>query len=133
MIVRLSKYALKGLTGRKSHVMETSNASRTSLMNIKVLQWDRVLLKLFHIRLPSLPEIVYFPQVYERVGHGPLKGVKVGGKISDQQGALVGNKRFRQGEARCTFGIGAFLLFNSGNDIVESGYGLLGTVGSSAS
>jgi len=100
-------------------------------MNIKTLQWDPVLLKFFRIKPSVLPEIVSSSQVYGEVNHGPLKGVTIGGLIGDQQGALVGNKCFHHGEAKCTFGTGAFLLFNTGNDVVRSDSGLLGTVRSS--
>lgn len=124
------EYLLKRLTDRKLHVTEVSNASRTLLMNIKTLRWDPVLLKFFQIKPSALPKIVSSSQVYGELEHGPLKGVKIGGLIGDQQGALVGNKCFHQGEAKCTFGTGAFLLFNTGNDIVKSDNGLLGTVGS---
>jgi len=62
------------------------------------------------------------------MSHGPLKGVPIGGLVGDQQGALVGNKCLRQGEAKCTYGTGAFLLFCTGQDIVKSGHGLLSTV-----
>lgn len=120
--------ALKHLTDRKLHVTEVSNASRTLLMNIKTLQWEPVLLKFFRIKPSVLPKIVSSSQVYGEVEHGPLKGVKIGGLIGDQQGALVGNKCFSQGEAKCTFGTGAFLLFNTGNDVVKSDSGLLATV-----
>jgi len=109
-------------------VTEVSNASRTLLMNIKTLEWDPVLLKFFSIKPTVLPKIVSSSQVYGEVEHGSLKGVKIGGLIGDQQGALVGNKCFRQGQAKCTFGTGAFLLFNTGNDIVKSDNGLLATV-----
>jgi glycerol kinase len=70
-------------------------------------------------------------QVYGEVEHGMLKGVKIGGLIGDQQGALVGNKCFHQREAKRTFGTGAFLPFNTGNEVVKSNNGLLGTVVSS--
>jgi len=99
-------------------------------MNIKTLQWDSVLLKFFGVKPSVLPKIVSSSQVYGEVEHGLLKGIKIGGLIGDQQGALVGNKCFRQeGEAKCTFGTGAFLLFNTGNNVVKSNNGLLGTVG----
>lgn len=131
LTVRSSKHPLKRLTDGKVHVTEVSNASRTLLMNIKTLQWDPVLLKFFQIKPSVLPEILSSSQVYGEVEHGLLKGVKIGGLIGDQQGALLGNKCFREGEVKCTFGTGAFLLFNTGNNIVKSDSGLLGTVGSS--
>jgi len=69
-------------------------------------------------------------EVYGEISAGPLQGVKIGGLIGDQQGALVGNKCLNQGEAKCTYGTGAFLLFCTGADIVKSAHGLLGTVSS---
>ena len=57
-----------------------------------------------------------------------MKGVRIAGLVGDQQGALVGNKCFRQGEAKCTYGTGAFLLFNTGKTPVKSEHGLLTTV-----
>lgn len=57
-----------------------------------------------------------------------MKGVRIAGLVGDQQGALVGNKCLNQGEAKCTYGTGAFLLFCTGKDVVKSAHGLLGTV-----
>ena len=59
---------------------------------------------------------------------GPLAGVRIAGLVGDQQGALVGNKCLRPGEAKCTYGTGAFLLFNTGKKAVVSEHGLLTTV-----
>jgi len=57
-----------------------------------------------------------------------LAGIPVGGLVGDQQAALIGNKCLTQGEAKCTFGTGAFLLFCTGNEIVRSTHGLISTV-----
>lgn len=97
-------------------------------MNIKSLEWDPVLLKFFSIKSSVLPKIVSSSEVYGKIKRGALKGVRIGGLIGDQQGALVGNKCLRQGEAKCTYGTGAFLLFCTGSDIVQSTHGLLSTV-----
>ena len=48
--------------------------------------------------------------------------------MGDQQAALIGNKCLNQGEAKCTYGTGAFLLFCTGDEIVKSNHGLLSTV-----
>jgi glycerol kinase len=98
------------------------------LMNIKSLEWDPVLLKFFSINPSVLPKIVSSSEVYGSIQRGALKGVRIGGLIGDQQGALVGNKCLRQGEAKCTYGTGAFLLFCTGSEIVQSTHGLLSTV-----
>ena len=97
-------------------------------MNLEKLQWDPALLKFFGFKASILPKLVPTSHVYGNVAYGSLKGVPIGGLVGDQQGALVGNKCFVRGETKCTFGTGAFLLFNTGTDIVESNHGLLSTV-----
>lgn len=67
-------------------------------------------------------------EVYGNIAYGPLAGVPIGGLVGDQQGALIGNKCLTQGEAKCTYGTGAFLLFCTGGEIVKSRHGLLSTV-----
>jgi glycerol kinase len=49
--------------------------------------------------------------------------------MGDQQAALFGQTCFAPGEAKCTYGTGAFLLLNTGNEPVRSAHGLLTTVG----
>jgi glycerol kinase len=85
-------------------------------------------LKFFGFKSSILPKLVSSSEVYGTVSSGALKGVKIGGLVGDQQGALVGNKCLRQGEAKCTYGTGAFLLFCTGDDVVKSEHGLLTTV-----
>jgi glycerol kinase len=58
----------------------------------------------------------------------PLEGVRIAGIVGDQQGALVGNKCLKAGEAKNTYGTGAFLLFCTGDDVVLSKNGLISTV-----
>jgi glycerol kinase len=97
-------------------------------MDITTLQWSPVLLNFFSIKPSILPKIVSSSEVYGELTRGVMKGVKIGGLVGDQQGALVGNKCLRQGEAKCTYGTGAFLLFCTGSEIVRSTHGLLSTV-----
>lgn len=75
-----------------------------------------------------LPQLVSSSELYGKIEQGALKGVQIGGLIGDQQGALVGNKCLGQGEAKCTYGTGAFLLFCTGSEIVQSAHGLISTV-----
>jgi len=102
------------------------------LLNVTTLQWEESLLDFFGLRKSILPKLVSSSEVYgniaEGVAGGALANVPIGGLIGDQQGALVGNKCFNQGEAKCTYGTGAFLLFNTGGEIVKSTHGLLSTV-----
>jgi len=119
---------LLGGVSAGQHISEVSNASRTLLLNIRTLEWDPVLLQFFGIRAAVLPRLVSTSEVYGYLAYGPLKGVPIGGLVGDQQGALIGNKCLTQGEAKCTYGTGAFLLFCTGTDIVYSNHGLLSTV-----
>ncbi|KAI0079869.1 glycerol kinase [Panus rudis PR-1116 ss-1] len=121
-------YRLTGGLEGGLHITEITNASRTLLLNIHTLQWDSSLLKFFDLKDSILPKIVSSSEVYGKISSGALKGVPIGGLIGDQQGALVGNKCLKEGEAKCTYGTGAFLLFNTGADIVESAHGLLSTI-----
>jgi glycerol kinase len=118
------------LTGGVAHVTDVSNASRTLLMDLRSRAWDRELLDLFGVPRSVLPEIRPSSAVY-----GTTKGVKalpdgvpVAGIAGDQQAALFGQACFEPGEAKCTYGTGAFLLQNTGPEPVFSSRGLLTTV-----
>ncbi len=118
------------LTGGTAHATDPSNASRTLLMDLATRQWDDEMLSLFGIPRALLPEIK--PSAGE---FGRTKGLKVlpdgipiSGIAGDQQSALFGQACFTAGEAKCTYGTGAFLLMNAGPEPVTSKHGLLGTV-----
>ena len=121
-------YRLTGGADGGVHVSDVTNACRTLLLNLRSLQWDPVLLKFFGLKESMLPRLVSSSEVYGRIAHGALRGVQIAGLAGDQQAALVGNKCLRAGEAKCTYGTGAFLLFCTGEDVVESRAGLLSTV-----
>jgi len=118
------------LTGGAAHVTDVSNASRTLLMDLRSRAWDRELLDLFGVPRSVLPEIMPSSAVY-----GTTRGVKalpdgipVAGIAGDQQAALFGQASFEAGEAKCTYGTGAFLLQNTGPQPIFSSRGLLTTV-----
>lgn len=117
------------LTGHKVHATDPSNASRTLLMNLNHLDWDDELLKLFNIPRSMLPDILDNNAVFGRTLQVPglPDGIPVCGMIGDQQAALFGQCCFREGDAKCTFGTGAFLLMNTGRQIIHSKSGLLST------
>jgi glycerol kinase len=122
------------LTGGAAHVTDVSNASRTLLMDLRTRAWDDSLLALFGVPRAVLPEIRPSSQVY-----GTTRGLKVlpdgipvAGMAGDQQAALFGQACFEPGEAKCTYGTGAFLLQNIGPEPVLSSRGLLTTVAWSA-
>ena len=110
-----------------THVTDVTNASRTMLMDIRTLQWDQRLLDALDIPREMLPEIRPNAQVYDTC-RTVVPGVTIGGAFGDQQAALFGQTCFDEGEAKCTYGTGAFMLMNTGSRVVSSRHGLLPTV-----
>jgi len=118
------------LTGGAAHVTDPSNASRTLLMNLRTLEWDPELLELFGVPGAVLPRIRTSSEVYGTTrGLAVLPdGIPVSGIAGDQQAALFGQACFAPGEAKCTYGTGAFVLVNTGTEPAFSERGLLTTV-----
>lgn len=118
------------LTGGRVFATEHTNASRTMLYNLNTAQYDPELLKMFSIAEHTLPEIR--PSVGSfGATHGVSvlpDGIPICGVLGDQQSALFGQSGFSEGEAKITFGTGAFLLMNVGEKPIYSDTGLLSTV-----
>lgn len=112
----------------KQHITDPSNASRTLLLDLDSLTWSDTLLEFFDLKKSILPRIVSSSEVYGELKDGPLKGTRISGIAGDQQAALVGNKCFKDGEAKCTYGTGAFLLYCTGPRVVRSSHGLISTI-----
>ena len=122
----IDSYLAYKLTGRI--ITDVTNASRYMLMNISTLKWDEELLELFGIPESALPEIV--PSMGEIYGETDILGAKVPlcGILGDQQAALFGQACFSEGEAKCTYGTGCFMLVNTGEKLCYSTKGLVSTV-----
>ncbi|HEX8536497.1 MAG TPA: glycerol kinase GlpK [Cystobacter sp.] len=118
------------MTGGQSHVTDVTNASRTLLMDVKRLAWDDSLRELFGVPAACLPEIRGSAESYgtTRGMRSLPDGIPITGMAGDQQSALFGQACFSPGEAKCTYGTGAFLLMNTGDTPVTSKAGLLTTV-----
>jgi len=110
------------------HVTDVTNASRTQLMDLKALEWDREILEDFEIPMQMLPRIVSSSEIYGTAKLKAIAGVAIAGDLGDQQAALVGQACFRPGEAKNTYGTGCFMLMNTGPKAVLSNFGLLTTV-----
>jgi glycerol kinase len=119
-----------GAAAAAPHVIEISNASRTSLMNLETGRWDAGLCELFRVPAAVLPAIVPTTgEVARTRGFAPLPdGVPITGIAGDQQAALFGQACFEPGSAKCTYGTGAFLVVNTGARRVHSQHGLLSTI-----
>ena len=117
------------LTRGEVHVTDPSNASRTMLFNIRTLQWDEELLKLFDIPASMMPEVRSSSEVY-----GATKTtifahkVPIAGIAGDQQAALFGQMCAEPGSVKNTYGTGCFLLMNSGEKPIASKNNLLTTI-----
>ena len=119
---------LTGGTEGGAHITDVTNASRTQLMNLETLSWDKELLQEFGIPEAMLPKIRTSSEIYGLAKESPIKDVAIAGILGDQQAALVGQTCFEAGEAKNTYGTGCFLLMNTGTRKVDSKSGLLTTV-----
>ena len=117
------------LTGRKVHVTDYSNASRTLLFNIKTLDWDQKLLDLFKIPASMLPGLVDTSGI---IAHTDVElfgeKIPIAGVAGDQQAALFGQTCFEPGMAKNTYGTGCFMLMNTGENLIHSSSGLISTI-----
>jgi len=111
-----------------AHVTDVTNASRTQLMSLKMLDWDDELLSAFEIPRAMLPKVRSSSEEYGLSTLPVISGVPIAGILGDQQAALVGQACFHPGEVKNTYGTGCFLLMNTGERMVASTCGLLTTV-----
>ena len=117
------------LTKGKAHVTDYSNASRTLLFNINTLQWDDEILAELNIPKCMLPEVKPSSCVYGEADPSLFGGpIPIGGAAGDQQAALFGQTCYKAGEAKNTYGTGAFLLMNIGDKPIFSKNGLVTTI-----
>ena len=121
----MDSWLIWNLTGE--HITDVTNASRTMLMNLRTLDWDDELCAAIGVPRAMLPRICSSSALYG-TGRGVAEGAPVAGALGDQQAALFGQTCFSIGEAKCTYGTGAFLLTNTGPEPVSSKFGLLTTV-----
>lgn len=126
----IDSWLIWNLTGGRAHVTDVTNASRTLLFNVRSISWDVDLTKYFGVPLPLLPQV--------KKSAGPFgvtsgldflaEGTPITGVAGDQQAALFGQCAFETGEAKCTYGTGAFFLLHTGQSLIQSQHQLLTTV-----
>ncbi|MDP9036475.1 MAG: glycerol kinase GlpK [Myxococcota bacterium] len=125
----IDSFLVSQLTAGAVHVTDVTNASRTLLMNLSRAEWDPELLGIFRVPAAVLPRIVGNAEV---AGHTRgvaflPDGIPIAGMAGDQQAALFGQACFEQGDAKCTYGTGAFALMNIGERPILSEHGLVTT------
>ncbi len=113
------------LTGE--FVTDTSTASRSLLLDIDSVTWNKELLNIFNLENEELPRIVASDEI---IGMTKEFGdeIPVGGLIVDQQAALFAESCLNRGEGKCTYGTGAFILMNVGEKAPRFSNGLTTSV-----
>ena len=116
------------LTQGKVFATDTTNASRTMLVDLKEpKKFDSSLLEFFNIPASCMPEIKdsadNFGFAKTPIGEIPILSV-----IGDQQSSLFGQGCFNSGDAKITYGTGAFVLVNVGQKTPVENNNLLNTV-----
>jgi glycerol kinase len=130
----IDSFLIWRLTGGKVFATDRTNASRTLLLDLKTGEWDEELCRFFEIPMALLAEVR--PSAADfGVTHGLAflpDGIRISGVAGDQQAALAGQLGFANGDAKCTYGTGAFYLVHTGSKLVHSKHRLLTTITASA-
>ncbi|MSR89057.1 MAG: glycerol kinase [Candidatus Margulisbacteria bacterium] len=112
----IDSWILWQLTQGKVHATDTSNASRTMLLNIRTLSYDDDLLKLFDIPKSILPEVKESGGFFGDVDAALFgKAWPIMAILGDQQASL-----FAQTGLKNTYGTGLFVAASTGSKIVET-------------
>ena len=125
----VDSYLIARMTRGTWHVTDVSNASRTLLFDLEAGNWSDELCALFGVPRDALPDLV--PNWGEVAPSEPAVflglALPIAGIAGDQQSALFGQTCFEEGESKCTYGTGSFILTNTGASVVRSDAGLLST------
>jgi len=121
-------FLLWRLTGGAVHATDVTNASRTSLLDIKTGCWDAELCRLFRVPEQLLPEVRDNSGMFGTTAPGLLHTqLPIAGMAGDQQAALFGQACFHEGMIKSTYGTGCFMLVNTGGEPIASQHRLLTT------
>ena len=118
------------LTGGKAHLTDATNASRTSLFDIRQNRWDDDLCRIFSVPMAMLPEVRDCADDFGTTDAALLgAAIPIRGVAGDQQSALIGQGCFTPGMMKSTYGTGCFAVLNTGAELVRSKNRLLSTIG----
>jgi glycerol kinase len=121
-------FLLWRLTGGAVHATDVTNASRTSLLDIREQRWDPELCRLFRVPEALLPEVRDNSGQFGTTAVGLFdRQLPITGMAGDQQAALFGQGCFAPGMVKSTYGTGCFMLVNTGDRAVTSNHRLLTT------
>jgi glycerol kinase len=111
----IDSWLIYRLTGGRVHATDHTNASRTMLYSLDSGEWDPWLCDLLGVPVSMLPDVRASAGDFGSTDPSVL-GVEVpiAGVAGDQQAALYGQGSWERGEAKNTYGTGAFLLLHTG-------------------
>jgi len=124
----IDSFLLRAMTG--ADVIEATNASRTSLLNLAKVKWDPTLLKIYGVPANLCPEVI--PSEGFTLKTRGCKflpdGIPVKACLGDQQAALFGQAGWNAGAGKITYGTGSFILLNTGSRLSISKNHLVSTL-----
>jgi glycerol kinase len=126
----IDSFLIWRLTGGRVHLTDRTNASRTLLLNLHTAAWDDELCRYFGVPRALLPEVRPSAGDLGKTAGLPFlpDGLPITGAAGDQQAALFGQRGFTAGDAKCTYGTGAFFLLHTGGRPPRSSHRLLATL-----
>jgi glycerol kinase len=126
----LESWLIFKLSRGDAFVTDLTNASRTLLLNLESRSWDEVMCSKLEVPRAMLPQLVSSRGPLCEIASGTIatRRIPVGAAIGDQQAALFGQRCISHGDAKVTYGTGAFLLIHTGAERVDSRNRLLTTL-----
>lgn len=125
----VDSYLVARMTRGTWHITDVSNASRTLLLDLATGAWSDEMCTLFGVPPDALPEVVANWGELARTDPRSFLDLDlpIAGIAGDQQSALFGQTCFDEGDSKCTYGTGSFILTNTGTTVARSDAGLLST------
>ena len=122
----IDSYLMFMLSGKRAHVEDYSNASRTMLLDIHTLQWDEKILDALEIPKMILPKLVASSGVMCETDRDVFFGqsIPIAGDAGDQHAATFGQTCFKPGMVKNTYGTALAMMMNVGYDARSSRTGL---------
>ena len=110
------------------YVTDAATASRTMLLDLDAVRWSDPACAAFGIAPEALPRVAGCAEVVGETTAFTDRALPIAAIAVDQQAALFAHGCVRAGDAKCTYGTGAFLLVTTGEKAARSSAGLSASV-----
>lgn len=126
----VDSWLLWKMTGGKVYATDYSNASRTGLLNLRMLQWDETCLAAFGLRPEWLPSFQDSDAEFGRTDFDGLlpKAVPIRAVMGDSHSSLFAHGCRARGQTKVTYGTGSSIMMNTEDDCVFSSAGLVTSI-----